>query len=102
MRKTIKKVTTVVPVLTTNCHVSEKRNRGPVSNQTMMTAKAMMKAADVPVALVALIDNRSSCWLSLLVFFRTMAEPGHLPDSITSALQHQVKGGGSDVFNEGI
>src|SRR5713226_4189385 len=70
MRKTIRKVTIVVPVLMTNCHVSEKWNSGPVIPQTIITDRARMNAIDVPVAFVALSENRSRIWLSLLLFFR--------------------------------
>jgi hypothetical protein len=41
-----------VPVLITNCHVSEKLKRGPVTAQRMMTLTAIKKAVELPVALV--------------------------------------------------
>src|ERR1044071_5150729 len=44
MRKTIRNVTMVVPVLMTSCHVSLKPKRGPVTAQTMMVPAAMAKA----------------------------------------------------------
>ena len=37
IRNTIKKVTIVVPVLMTNCHVSEKPKNGPLTAQTITT-----------------------------------------------------------------
>src|ERR1044071_514758 len=50
MRNTIRKVTMVVPVLITSCHVSLKPKSGPVSAQTTMVADAIKKAAGRPVA----------------------------------------------------
>src|SRR5436305_10254987 len=75
MRNTIRNVTTVVPVLMTNCHVSEKRKTGPVMHQTKITSNAMMKAVDVPVALVALYENPSRISLSAFLFFLTIVLP---------------------------
>jgi len=49
----------VVPVFITSCQVSEKWNSGPEIPQTMSTARAMTKAPEVPVAFVALSENRS-------------------------------------------
>jgi hypothetical protein len=46
----------VVPVFITNCHVSEKRKIGPVMAQITMTNKAMVKAVEVPTALVIADD----------------------------------------------
>ncbi len=43
IRKTVRKVTMVVPVLMTRCHVSEKW-RGPVRAQMTMTTAARVKA----------------------------------------------------------
>ena len=53
MRKTIRKVTMVVPVLMTSCHVSEKPKSGPVAAQTRMTPRAVAKAHEPPVQHVA-------------------------------------------------
>src|SRR5258705_4159404 len=72
MRKTIRKVTIVVPVLITSCHVSEKWNLGQVIPQTMITARARRKAVDVPVASVALRENFSRSSPKLLLLFPTM------------------------------
>src|SRR5437016_3658917 len=72
MRKTIRKVTIVVLVFITSCQVSEKRNNGPVNPQTIITDSARMNAIDVPVAFVALSENCSRIWLSLLLFFRAI------------------------------
>jgi hypothetical protein len=59
MRKTIRKVTTVVPVLIMSCQVSEYLNIGPVMPQTTITLIAVKNAAEVPVAAVALFENLS-------------------------------------------
>src|SRR5829696_2743329 len=50
MRKTIRKVTMVVPVLMTSCQVSEKPKSGPVTAQTTTTPAATAKAGGRPVA----------------------------------------------------
>ena len=50
MRKTIKKVTIVVPVLIINCQVSENPNSGPAMAQTKIVAIAMIKVRGFPVA----------------------------------------------------
>src|ERR1044072_1907248 len=59
----------VVPVLMTNCHVSEKLKSGPLTIQITITSKASMKAVEVPVASVALREKRSSSWPSPFFFF---------------------------------
>ena len=43
IRKTIRKVTMVVPVLMTSCQVSLKWKSGPVTAQTRMTTTARPK-----------------------------------------------------------
>src|SRR5215475_6196654 len=58
MRNTIKKVTIVVPVLMTSCHVSEKPKIGPVTSQTRTTAAASAKPHELPVATLA---RRATC-----------------------------------------
>jgi hypothetical protein len=61
MRNTIRNVTMVVPVLTTNCQVSEKLNSGPVTAHTMMIAQAAMNVSGCPAAVaiqVAIVVNR--------------------------------------------
>ena len=50
MTKTIQNVTTVVPVLITSCHVSEKWNKGPVSAQTATTRTEAISAQTLPSA----------------------------------------------------
>src|SRR5262245_26870418 len=60
IRKTIRKVTTVVPVLITSCHVSEKRKIGPVTSQTMMMLTAIANAQELPVQAVTARDQVSS------------------------------------------
>src|ERR1044071_3532313 len=59
MRKTIRRVTMVVPVLMTSCQVSEKWKIGPLTSQMTMTATAMMNAAVEPVFRVAAAAKRS-------------------------------------------
>ncbi len=51
IRKTIRKVTIVVPVLITSCQVSEKPNSGPVAAQTTTTSAAVRNAQGDPTAL---------------------------------------------------
>ena len=51
IRNTIKKVTIVVPVLMTNCHVSENWKTGPVIAQATIDPNAMAK-----------VDARPHCW----------------------------------------
>jgi hypothetical protein len=48
IRKTIRKVTMVVPVLMTSCHVSEKPKSGPVTIQIAITARASRKVLGRP------------------------------------------------------
>src|SRR5919199_3531984 len=48
IRNTIRKVTIVVPVLITNCQVSENPNTGPVTAHTMSTSAARQKAQELP------------------------------------------------------
>jgi hypothetical protein len=50
IKKTIKNVTIVVPVLITSCHVSENPNTGPEAAQTMTTMQQIMKATACPAA----------------------------------------------------
>ena len=57
MTKTIKKVTTVVPVLMTSCHVSEKWKIGPENAQNTTMTKARINAEGRPVAMVAALEN---------------------------------------------
>src|SRR5215468_3535579 len=60
MRKTIKNVTIVVPVLMTNCHVSLKPKTGPVPAQTMITVTATRKATGRPVARAVHLAKREN------------------------------------------
>src|SRR5689334_16405139 len=48
IRNTIRKVTMVVPVLITSCHVSEKWKIGPVTIQTRITSTASPNAHELP------------------------------------------------------
>jgi hypothetical protein len=57
IRKTIRKVMIVVPVLMTHCQTSEKWKIGPVSAQTTIIATAAMKAQADPVASETLLAN---------------------------------------------
>src|SRR3569832_358869 len=49
IRNTIRKVTMVVPVLITNCQVSLKPNRGPVTAQMTTMATAIRKVVGLPL-----------------------------------------------------
>src|SRR5262249_13697310 len=51
MRKTMRKVTMVVPVLITSCHVSENPKIGPVIPHTRTVSDAAIKAVGRPAAL---------------------------------------------------
>src|SRR4051812_48057350 len=57
MRKTIRKVMIVVPVLMTSCQTSENLKIGPVTAQTTISVTAAMKAQGVPVAVDTLLAN---------------------------------------------
>jgi hypothetical protein len=50
IRNTIRKVTMVVPVLMTSCHVSEKPNSGPVAAQATTTSTQAAKVTGRPAA----------------------------------------------------
>ena len=58
MRNTIRKVTTVVLVLITNCQVSLNPKIGPVPAQTMIVPSAKINAAGRPVARAAAFAKR--------------------------------------------
>ena len=62
----------VVPVLITNCQVLEKLKTGPVITHAMITANAIMKAVELPVALVTLAENFSNNTENLFLTFITM------------------------------
>jgi hypothetical protein len=49
----------VVPVLMINCQVSEYFAKGPVTSQATIVQIAMINAAELPVAAVAQLENRS-------------------------------------------
>jgi hypothetical protein len=60
----------VVPVLITNCQVSEKSKIGPEIPQTNTMPKAVKKAAELPVQEVMVVATRSKkLSFSLLFFF---------------------------------
>ena len=67
--KTIKKVMIVVPVLITNCQVSEKLNIGPVTAHTIITKNAMINDVDVPTARVIADDIFSNRAVKLVFLF---------------------------------
>src|SRR4029453_6752353 len=56
----MRKVTIVVPVLMTSCHVSLKWNRGPVTAHTTITPKAIAKAQGRPVQTAAALAKRAN------------------------------------------
>ena len=60
IRKTIRNVTMVVPVLMTSCQVSEKPKIGPVTAQTRTTPSASPNAHELPAHAVTRPDIRSS------------------------------------------
>jgi hypothetical protein len=49
MRKTVKNVMMVVPVLTTSCQVSLNRNKGPVTSPRRITPTARLNVDGLPV-----------------------------------------------------
>ena len=50
----------VVPVLITNCQVSENLKRGPVNPQTIIIKKAPINADGLPAAFVTLVEKTSN------------------------------------------
>src|SRR5438034_5563634 len=60
IRKTIRKVMTVVTVLATSCHVSDQWNIGPVTSQRTIDALARMNAVVDPDQRVPQLANRSN------------------------------------------
>ena len=52
-------VTILVPVLITNCQVSENPNTGPVIAQTNTRSRAIIKAAELPAQQVILLAQAS-------------------------------------------
>ncbi len=58
MRKTIRKVTMVVPVLMMSCQVSLKPKIGPVTAQATMTRRARPKVVGWPAARAVAFANR--------------------------------------------
>src|ERR1700704_4830580 len=58
MRKTIKNVMMVVPVLMTSCQVSLNRNSGPVTSQARITPTARLKVAGLPVTRAVALARR--------------------------------------------
>src|SRR5215470_4531015 len=66
MRKTIRNVTIVVPVLITSCHVSENLKSGLVAAHTTMIPAAIANAIALPVHLVTAVEKDSSARLHRL------------------------------------
>jgi hypothetical protein len=60
MRKTIKKVMIVVPVLMTSCQVSLNPNIGPMTAQTKIIETAMINVTGLPVILAVDFANREN------------------------------------------
>src|SRR5262249_41187805 len=60
IKNTIRKVTIVVPVLMTSCHVSEKRKNGPDATQTTTVNSARPKPHDEPAHVVTCSESRAS------------------------------------------
>jgi len=60
MRKTIRNVTIVVPVLMTSCQVSDQWKSGQVTAQTRMTPSARMNAIGRPVSAATRDDHLSN------------------------------------------
>src|SRR5262252_4342206 len=90
MRKTIKNVTIVVPVLMTNCHVSLKPKTGPVPAQTTITMTATRKATGRPVARAVHLAKRVKQDLDLvgrIVVLPCLEEASHrLSSSVRAAM----------------
>lgn len=61
MRNTIKKVTIVVPVLITNCQVSEKLNIGPEINQITIEIAASINTPADPASVDARDEILRKC-----------------------------------------
>jgi hypothetical protein len=74
MRKTMRKVTIVVPVLITNCQVSDHLKRGPVTAQTMIVANAVPKPQLLPAQRVT-AEAMDPVMLLMLRFFAIMGLP---------------------------
>src|SRR5688572_16813353 len=60
MRNTIKKVMMVVPVFITNCQVSLKPNRGPLTAQTTIISTATTNVAGLPAIRDVHFANREN------------------------------------------
>jgi hypothetical protein len=58
MRKTMRNVTMVVPVLMTSCQVSLYRKNGPVISQASITATAPAKVRGRPASRDVALANR--------------------------------------------
>src|SRR5262247_1478457 len=96
MRKTIKNVTIVVPVLMTNCHVSLKPKTGPVPAQTTITVTATRKATGRPVARAVHLAKRVNQNLDLvgrIVVLPCLEDASHrssssVPTAVVDRLLH--------------
>src|SRR5712692_1629185 len=89
MRNTIRKVTMVVAVLMTNCHVSLKRNMGPVATQMRMMSTAMKKAAGCPAVRAVRLARRLNTDATYIGFLRS-----HSTDKFDRIQQDPILGCG--------
>ena len=72
----MRKVTIVVAVLITSCHVVPKPKSGPVTSHRRMSATAATKAAGWPVERAVCFENRSKGELRYIPA-EARPEPGH-------------------------
>ena len=68
MRKTIKKVMIVVPVLMTSCQVSLNPKSGPVTAHATTTETAIMNVTGLPVTLAVNFAKRENQEVDLVAF----------------------------------
>jgi hypothetical protein len=62
-----------VPVLITNCHVSENPNKGPVTPQITIIIMAIINAKGLPVPLVTAWENLLKNLLNFFFLFLFMS-----------------------------
>ena len=70
IRKTMRNVTMVVPVLITICHTSENLNTGPVAAQIITKILAPIKAPGLPAKQAAQSANLSKKFFFILINYR--------------------------------
>ncbi len=66
-------VSMVVPVLITSCQVSENLKIGPVMAHIIITSKAIINAAGLPVAFVTTFENLLKNFDKPLLFFELIS-----------------------------